>query len=102
MRAPDAVRLVAALGAVEMALVRRDPVAGPLLAQASRAAAGLAVGPWLAAAAELARAPDLWDDAPPARARRKALQALCRAGAQTAQAQILGAAATAAIPGGTP
>ena len=102
MRAPDAVRLVAALGAVEMAIVRRDPVTGPLLAQASRAADGLTVGPWLAAAAELVRAPDLWDDAPPARARRKAVQVLCRAAAQTAQAQVLGVAATAPPPGRTP
>jgi hypothetical protein len=101
MRAPDAVRLVAALGAIEMALVRRDPVAGPLLAQASRAAAGLPVGPWVAAAAELAWAPDLWDDGPPARARLKAVQALCRAAAQSAQAQVLGVAVTAPRSGGT-
>ena len=42
MRRTDALRLVAALGAIEMALVRRDVVAGPLLAQAARAAAGRA------------------------------------------------------------
>ncbi len=101
MRAPDAVRLVAALGAVEIAIVRRDPMTGPLLAQASRAADGLTVGPWLAAAADLARASDLWDDASSARARRKAVQVLCRAAAHAVQAQVLGIAATAPPTEGT-
>jgi hypothetical protein len=93
MRARDAVRLVAALGAIEMAVVRCDPVAGPLLAQASRAADGLTGGTWLAAAATLVRAPDAWDDTPPARARRKVVQALCRAAAHSVQFELLGAAA---------
>jgi hypothetical protein len=68
-----------------MALVRRDPVAGPLLAQAARAADGLPGGPSLALAARLVRLPA--DDAV-----RKAAQALCRIGAQEAQAAVLGAA----------
>lgn len=91
MRTPDAVRLVAALGAVEMVLVRRDPVAGPLLAQAARAGEGTHVEGWLAAAARMVRDPGIWDDAPPAAARRKAVQALCRAAAQSVQAELLAA-----------
>lgn len=101
MRA-DAVRLAAALGAIEMTIVRCDPVAGPLLAQASRAAEGLTTGPWLAAAAALVRAPGVWDDAPPARARRKVVQALCRAAAQAVQAELLGVASAVAPSGETP
>lgn len=89
MRTPDAVRLIAALGAVEMVLVRRDPVAGPLLAQAARAGDGTQVSGWLAAAARMLRDPEIWDDAPSSAARRKAVQALCRAAAQSAQAQLL-------------
>jgi len=88
--AADAVRLVAALAAVEMALVRRDPVVGPLLAQAARAAAGLAPGPLVAAAAAASRAVDLSGDTPAERAARKAVQALCRAAAQECQAAALG------------
>jgi hypothetical protein len=87
--AADAVRLVAALGAVEMALVRRDPVVGPLLAQAARAAADLPPGPLVAAAAAASRAVDLAGDSPAERAARKAVQALCRAAAQECQAAAL-------------
>lgn len=89
MRTPDAVRLVAALGAVEMSLVRRDAVTGPLLAQAARAADGFAVGPWLACAARMTRDPRFWDDVPAGAARRKVVQALCRAAAQSVQAELL-------------
>ena len=90
MRRTDALRLVAALGAIEMALVRRDEVAGPLLAQAARAAAGTPVDTWLAEAARLVRAPEFFGDAPPAQAaRRKVVQALCRASAQAVQAELL-------------
>ncbi len=85
----EAVRLVAALGAVEMALVRRDPVAGPLLAQAARAADGLAVGGLVAAAAALSRTIDLHGQTAGERAARKAAQALCRAAAQRCQAVAL-------------
>jgi hypothetical protein len=93
MRPTDALRLVAALGAIEMALVRRDEVAGPLLAQAARAAAGTPVEAWIVEAARLARLPGLLDDGPAPAARRKVVQALCRASAQTVQAQLLEMAA---------
>ena len=89
MRQTDALRLVAALGAIEMALVRHDEVAGPLLAQAARAAAGTPVDAWIAAAAGLVRAPEFFGDAPPQTARRKVVQALCRASAQAVQAELL-------------
>lgn len=89
MTRADAVRLVAALGAVEMALVRRDPVAGPLLAQAARAADGLPPGRYVAAAAALSRIVELHAAEPSAAAARKAAQALCRAAAQAAQAAAL-------------
>lgn len=89
MTRADAVRLVAALGAVEMALVRRDPVAGPLLAQAARAADGLAVAGLVAGAAALSRAVELHGESAGERAARKAAQALCRAAAQHCQAVAL-------------
>jgi len=89
MRRTDALRLVAALGAIEMALVRRDDVAGPLLAQAARAAAATPVDAWVAEAARLVRAPGCFGDAPHEMARRSAVQALCRASAQGAQAALL-------------
>ena len=93
MRRTDALRLVAALGAIEMALVRRDEVAGPLLAQAARAAAGTPVADWVAEAARLVRAPEFFTDDPTCAARRKVAQALCRASAQAAQAAVLEASA---------
>ncbi|MCB0882305.1 MAG: hypothetical protein KDC33_08840 [Thermoleophilia bacterium] len=86
----EAVRLVAALGAVEMCLVRDDPVAGPLLAQARRAAAGTAVAPLLDEAAAISRATSGDGDAG-ARAARKVVQALVRAATQAAQAVALAA-----------
>jgi hypothetical protein len=84
----DALRLAVALGAVEMALVRRDPVAGPLLAQAARAADGLPQGPLLAAAAALSRRVDLAGAGEGEAAARKVAQALCRAAAQEVQAAL--------------
>lgn len=95
VRRTDAVRLVAALGAVEMALVRQDPIAAPLLTQAARAAAGTGLAGWLEAAATITRDPAFTEDDPGARARRKVVQALCRASAQGAQAAILDAGARA-------
>jgi hypothetical protein len=89
MRTPDAVRLIAALGAVEMALVRRDAVAGPLLAQAVRAADGSEVHGWLVAAAILVRTSDPRSGTPEAASRRKIAQALCRAAAIAVQADVL-------------
>jgi len=89
MRTPDAVRLVAALGAVEMALVRRDAVAGPLLAQAVRAAEDTEVHAWLATAARLVRESDPRLGTPEAASRRKIAQALCRAAAIAVQAEVV-------------
>lgn len=89
MNRGEAVRLVAALGAVEMCLVRRDPVAGPLLAQAARAADGLPVGSLLAGARDLLRTAPEGESPDAAAARRKVAQALCRAAAQEAQARLL-------------
>lgn len=89
MTAADAVRLTAALAAVEMCLVRRDPVTGPLLAQAARAADGLPPGPLVALAHAAARSADLAAEDEASRAARKAVQALCRAAAQMSQAALL-------------
>jgi hypothetical protein len=91
----EAARIVTLTAQAEMALVRRDPVAGPLLAQAARAADGLPPAPVLAAAAALARGDDPTDDAPASAARRKVVQALCRAGAQVAVGDLLAPAAGA-------
>jgi hypothetical protein len=81
----DLVRLAAALAQCEMALVRRDPVAGALLAQAARHAEGLEHGEALAAAADLARASDPAGD----RAARKVVQALVRSALIDADAELL-------------
>ena len=89
MRGPDAVRLAAALGAIEMALVRRDLVVGPLLAQAARAASETQIAPLLVCAAEQTRADDFFADTSPAIARRKMTQALCRAAAHEVHAELL-------------
>lgn len=90
MNRAEAVRLVAALAAVEMSLVRRDAVAGPLLAQAARAADGLECGALVAAARDLMRDAPAGEDDALAAARRKVVQALCRAAAQQAQSAALG------------
>jgi hypothetical protein len=87
--ATEALRLVAALARAEIALVRRDPVAPALLAQAARDADGLPPGPAVAAAARMARAMDLAGAAPGAAAARKVVQALCRVAAHDAQAALL-------------
>lgn len=90
MTRADAVRLSAALAQCEIALVRRDAVAPALLAQAARHAEGLAPGPWVAEAARLARAAPVSE--PPGAAdaaRRKAVQALCRAAVIVVDAALL-------------
>jgi len=87
--ADEALRIVGLASQAEIALVRRDGVAGPLLAQAARAAAGRAGGEALASAARLARAVDISSrDEGPA-ACRKVVQALCRLALQEAQAAVL-------------
>ncbi len=88
MRA-DLVRLASALAQCEMALVRRDPVAVPLLAQAARHAEGMPAGPAAAAAAALARATEPVADAPDAAAARKVVQALVRSALIEAEAGLL-------------
>lgn len=87
--AVHAVRLAALCAQAEIALVRRDPVAAALLAQAARAAEGLAPAEELAAAAALARRVDLTERAPASAACRKVVQALCRTALQSAQAGLL-------------
>lgn len=88
----DAVRLCAALAQCEIALVRRDPVAPALLAQAARHADGLPPSPYVAEAARLARSVAVDADGPAAAAARKAVQALCRAAVIAVDAELLGAA----------
>ncbi|MEW6583077.1 MAG: hypothetical protein AB1416_09990 [Actinomycetota bacterium] len=88
----DALRVVGLCAQADIALVRRDPVAAALLAQAARAAAGMAGGDALAAAAATARAVDLTDRSPGPAACRKAVQALCRIALQDAQAAVLSGA----------
>jgi hypothetical protein len=90
--ATEAARLLAALSRTEIALVQRDPVAIPLLAQAARDADGLPPGPALAAAASMARAADICGGAPADAAVRKVIQALCRVAQQDATAALLRAA----------
>jgi hypothetical protein len=90
MTRAEAVRLCAALAQCEMALVRRDPVAPALLAQAARHAAGLPPADDVAAAARLARTAAGLDPGPPADAARKAAQALCRAAVIAVDEALLG------------
>ena len=78
-----------------MALVRRDQVAGPLLAQAARAAPEGLAADVLTRAAGMAREIDLTGDDYDANAARKAVQALNRIASQEAQA----AALSASLPG---
>ena len=89
MTREEAVRLSASLAQCEIALVRRDPVASPLLAQAARHARGLEVGELVAAAAGLARALDPTGRAPEQAAARKVVQALCRAAVCEVDAELL-------------
>jgi len=81
----EALRILSLASQVEMALVRRDAVAGPLLAQAARAAAGCEGGEHLAVAAELSRSTNLASDY----SARKVAQALTRLAVQEAQAAAL-------------
>jgi len=86
MSSPDDVRLAAVLAQCEMALVRRDAVAGPLLAQAARHAEGLPGGPMAAAAARLVRTAGGAEEA------RKVAQALTRAAVIETESAMLGRA----------
>jgi hypothetical protein len=86
----DALRLASALAQCEIALVRRDPVAPALVAQAARHAESLAPGPLLAAAARLARDVDVTGRGAGQEAARKVVQALCRVAAARAEAAALG------------
>jgi hypothetical protein len=80
----DGLRLAASLAQCEMALVRGDPVAGPLLAQAARHAEGLpGAGPAHAAAV-------LQREAGEDPAIRKVVQALTRAAVIENDAALLG------------
>ena len=90
MSAPDPVRLAAALAQCEIALVRHDPVAGALLAQAARHADGLAGGEMVAAAARLARLSGGGEAGLEGAAARKAVQALCRTAVIETDAALLG------------
>jgi len=82
--AADALRVATLAAQCEMALVRRDAVAGPLLAQAARAAEGMTSAAVLDEAARLVRG-GVDDEAV-----RVASLALCRMGLQEAQATLLG------------
>ncbi len=84
MSTGDALRVVTLAAQAEMALVRRDQVAGPLLAQASRAAAGTPAAGFLEEAAAMVRV------APEREAVRQAALSLCRMGLQQAQARAMG------------
>jgi hypothetical protein len=84
--AADGLRLAAALAQCEMALVRHDPVAGPLLAQAARHAEGLPGAAPVRAAAGLHR--QAGEDP----AVRKVAQALTRAAVIENDAALLGRA----------
>ena len=77
--------MIALVSQCEMALVRRDAVAGPLLAQAARAAGGLAGGRCLEVAARIVREVELAEHP----AARKVAQALTRIALQEAQAAVL-------------
>lgn len=87
MSASHAVRVVTLTAQAEMALVRRDAVAGPLLAQAARAAKGGESAAFLEEAARLVRG-GLGDEVV-----RVAALSLCRMGLQEAQSALLGGAA---------
>jgi hypothetical protein len=87
--AAEATRVLVLVGQIEIALVRRDPVAGPLLSQAARAAEGLPPGRVLAAAAGIARAVDLADTAPAPAAARKVAQAMVRLAQQETAGALL-------------
>jgi hypothetical protein len=85
MTRAEAARILALASQCEMALVRKDRVVGPLLAQAARAADGLAGAQTLALAARLVRDVDITIHEPA----RKVAQALTRVATQEAQAALL-------------
>ncbi len=85
----DALRVVALAAQAEMALVRRDGVCGPLLAQAARAAAGTPAEPVLAEASRLVRT------APEREAVRQAALSLTRMGLHEVEASVLESAGRA-------
>ena len=89
MTRSEAVRLVAQIAQCEIALVRRDAVAGPLLSQAARAAEGREPSELLVTAAGLARTHDVGASDAASRARHKVIQALTRMAAQQAQSAVL-------------
>lgn len=91
MTRSEAVRLVAQIAQCEIALVRRDAVAGPLLSQAARAAEGREPSELLVTAAALAREQGAGASEAGAHARHKVIQALTRMAAQQAQSAALGA-----------
>lgn len=72
------VRAVSAVAIAEMALNRRDPVAGALLAQATRAMGGLPREREVALAAQIVRRVDISSPQDEPFAVRKVAQALCR------------------------
>ena len=86
MSTADGLRVVTLAAQAEMALVRRDQVAGPLLAQAACAADGTPAGRLLREASAMVRG------APEREAVRQAALSLCRMALQDAHAQVLGAA----------
>jgi hypothetical protein len=85
----EALRVAGLCAQVEIALVMRSGVASALLAQAARAADGLAGGDAVSVAARVARSVDLTDSNPAPAACRKVVQALCRIAAQEAQGALL-------------
>ncbi len=87
MSTADALRVVALAAQAEIALVRRDDVAGALLAQAARAADGMPAGAVLGEAARVLRA------GPGREAVRQVALSLCRMGLHEAQADVLGGGA---------
>jgi hypothetical protein len=87
MSAADHLRVIGLAAQAEMALVRRDGVAGPLLAQTARAAERMPPAALFAAASALVRKGV--DD----EAMRRAALSLCRMGLQEAQADALGGGA---------
>ena len=86
MSPADPLRVVTLAAQAEMALVRRDAVAGPLLAQAARAAHGMPAGPLLDQATAMVRGE------PDREAIRQAALSLTRMALQESQAEALGAA----------
>lgn len=83
------VRAVTAVAVAEMALTRRDPVTGALLAQAARAIEGLAHEREVALAADIARQVDITSTEPGPFAARKVAQALCRVAVTGLQTALL-------------